>query len=289
MNIKALILCTLLTAWFPALSPASSLPLESLVLDLDASKGVKLEDENRVTIWTNQAPNAIARDFIKRDKGREEPGSGRPTRRTQVAELNGKPSIIFRQQELVCFDEDTFDGLTMGKGHTWVSVIAVYDQRVGLKDVNSFFGNLRNGGKCEGLWGCLDDDNTLWYGGRNGITFGRFDANNPKLLGPRLIKNRFHLLAARMGAGTDTVKTELFVDDSAKPYSVGKFPVNTEANPSRLVIGQERDAVQHPGRESFDGEIARLLIWERPLADSELQATFRLLRKLYQLESPREE
>jgi hypothetical protein len=280
----ALSFCVLL-AWFHSLSIASSPPLESLVLDLDASKGVHLEDGNRVTAWTNQSRDPEARDFVKRDMGRQKPGSGRPTLRKKGTELNGKPSIIFRQQELVCFDEDTFDGLTTGKGHTWIAVMAVYDQRVGLKDVNSFFGNLRNGGKYEGLWVCLDDDNTLWCGGRNGITFGRFDKNNPKLSGQKLLKNRFHLLAGRMGSGTGTVKTELYVGDSAKPYAEGTFLVNPKANPSLLTIGQERDAIQHPGKESFDGEIARLLIWERPLTDSELKTTFRVLKTTYNLQS----
>ena len=81
-------------------------------------------------------------------------------------------------------DEDAFDGLTTGKGHSWVAVIAVHEQRVGLKDVNSFFGNLRNGAKYEGVWACLDDNNTVWWGARNGRSFGRFDENNPKLSGP---------------------------------------------------------------------------------------------------------
>ena len=30
-------------------------------------------------------------------------------------------------------------------------------------------------------------------------------------------------------------------------------------NSSRMAIGQERDAIEHPGKESFDGEIARFL------------------------------
>jgi hypothetical protein len=73
----------------------------------------------------------------------------------------------------------------------------------------------------------------------------------------------------RMGAGTDTVDIELFVNSNL-PVAKGKFPVNPNANPSKLVIGQERDAINHPGAESFDGEIARFLIFERPLSDEEL-------------------
>jgi hypothetical protein len=65
------------------------------------------------------------------------------------------------------------------------------------------------------------------------------------------------------------VKLELFVDQP-KPVSTVDFPVSPEANPSRMAIGQERDAIEHPGVESFDGEISRFIIWDRPLTDDEL-------------------
>lgn len=257
-----------------------ALPEEGLLLDLDAAKGLNLEDGDKVSVWENQAPAAKAKLFVKQDEGRKEKGSGRPTLRPAIPALNGKPALVFRRQELVCMDEDTFDGLTTGKGHTWLAVIAVFPQQDGLKDVNSFFGNLRNGGKFEGIWGCVNDDNTLWYGVRNSLTFGRFDANNPQLLGPVLETGKFHLIGGRMAAGTGTVKLELFAH-SAKPVATGEIPVVPAANPSKMTIGQERDAIEHPGHESFDGEIARILIWERPLTDTEITVAIAALRDEY--------
>lgn len=259
---------------------SSELPQAGLLLDLDASKGVSLEDGNAVGAWENQVADAKPRLFIKRDAGRKEAGSGRPTLRDAVPELGGKPALVFRQQELVCMDEDAFDGLTTGKGHTWLVVIAVHPQRVGLKDVNSFFGNLRNGGKYEGVWGCFNDDNTLWYGTRNGRTFGRFDENNPQVLGPKLETGKFHLVGGRMAAGVGTVALELF-HNAAEPVATGDAPVDPAANPSKMTIGQERDAIEHPGYESFDGEIARFLIWERPLEDAELEQALEYLKSSY--------
>jgi hypothetical protein len=108
----------------------------------------------------------------------------------------------------------------------------------------------------------------------------------PKLTGPKLESGRFYLVAGRQAKGTDTVLVELFLEHSTNAIASAPFPVNPNANPSRMVIGQERDAIEHPGHESFDGEIARLLVWNRPLDDKELASVFSGLKKSYQLESP---
>lgn len=264
-----------------ATSSGADLPAPGLLLDLDATRGVAVEDGNRVAKWVSEVPGHRF-EFIKRDEGRKEPGSGRPTLRETVAEIGGKPALVFLQQELVCPDEDTFDALVTGKGHTWAAVVAVHPQRIGVVDVNSFFGNLRNGGNYEGLWGCFTDANRPWYGLRNGLTFGRFDANNPQLLAPAIEPGRFHLIIGRMQAGTGEVRLDFFID-SAQPVATAKIAVSAAANPSKLAIGQERDAIQHPGHESFDGEIARFLLWERPLDDAELGQVVTILRERYRL------
>jgi hypothetical protein len=251
---------------------AADIPTTGLMVDLDPAKGVALDAQGRVTAWKSQAGPVEAREFVGQPKGRAEPTSGLP-----AVVKEPRTALSFRQQELVCPDEAAFDGLIRGSGCTWVAVIKVYPQRVGLKDVNSFFGNLRNGQKYEGLWGCLDDDNTVWWGARNGITFGRFDVNNPKLVGPKLAEGRFHFLAGRMGAGQTEAKLEFFVND-LKPCATAQFPINPQADASKLAIGQERDAIQHPGKESFDGEIARFLLWDRPLTDAELRGVFEKVR-----------
>lgn len=261
---------------------AQEMTQKGLVLDLDAGKGVALEDGGKVSAWRNQVVDSPIKEFVKQDEGRKEKGSGRPMLREGIANLNGKTAMVFRQQELVCLDEDFFDPLTTGKGHTWLAVIAVHEQRVGVKDVNSFFGNLRNGEKYEGVWGCLNDDNTFWWGARNGLTFGRFDPNNPQLLGPKLETGKFYIVAGRMAAGEGKVKLEIFLNN-AKPVNTTEFPVNPKANPSRMTIGQERDAIEHPGHESFDGEIARFLIWDRPLGDEELAVAMEKLKVLYKM------
>ncbi len=275
-----LLLLLLLLA--PLHAEESVLPIKGLLLDLDAAKGVETETGDRVVKWTSEVAGKRF-EFVKQDGGRAEPGSGCPTLLKNLPALGGKPALVFLQQELVCAEEDAFDSLSTGMGHTWAAVIAVRPQRVGVKDVNSFFGNLKNGGFYEGIWGCVTDDNRPWYGARNGLSFGRFDVNNPQLLAPPLEPGRFHILIGRMQAGTGKTVLEFFID-SEKPLATGVIPVNPAANPSRLAVGQERDAVEHPGKESFDGEIARFLIWQRPLDDVEVEKTIVTLRQEYQLE-----
>jgi hypothetical protein len=265
----------LLPAWLYATTLfAEPLPSAGLLVDLDATRGLTLDAQGRVAKWTNQAGPAEARDFVGQDKGRKVPGSGLPA----VAKDAAGVVLAFRAQELLCHDEKTFDGLIKGDGCTWVAVLKPYVQaKGGLKDVNSFFGNLRNGGKYEGIWGCLDDDNTVWWGARNGLTFGRFDVNNPKVSGPKLEAGRRYVVAGRLGAGQGEVAIELFVDEP-KAVGTGRFPVNPAADASKLSIGQERDATQHPGFESFDGELGRFLLWSRPLKDEELATVMSSLR-----------
>ena len=259
----------------------AELPLNGLLVDLDAARGVVLEDGDRVGTWVSEVSGKRF-EFVKRDVGRKEPGSGRPTLRKDLAAIGGRPALEFLQQELVCLDEDAFDSLTTGQGHTWATVIALRPQRVGEKDVNSFFGNLKNGDKYEGFWACVTDDNRPWYGVRNGLTFGRFDLNNPQLLAPALAPATFHLLLGRMQAGGGLVRLDFYVD-AEKSVATDTIRALPDANPSCLAIGQERDAVNHPGRESFDGDIARLLLWNRPLDDTELAAVIKVLRQTYAL------
>lgn len=254
---------------------------KGLILDLDADKGVEVEDGDRVIKWTNQVTTFAARDFVKQDAGRKEPGSGRPTLKKSVAAIGGHDTLVFKRQELVNHDEDAFDHLLTGNGYTWLAVISVYEQIVQLKDVHSFFGNLKNSGMYEGIWGNLTDDDRVWIGSRNGITFGRWDGNNPMVLAPKpLEEDRYHVVAGRMGSGTGEVQIEVFINESLAVASK-PFPVNPAANSSKLAIGQERDATNHPGRESFDGELARFLIFDRPLSNDELQQDMDSLKKMY--------
>jgi len=254
---------------------------KGLILDLNADRAVEVEDGDRVVKWTNQVKSFAAKDFVKQDQGRKVPGSGRPTLKENVEAIRGHDTLVFKRQELINFHEDAFDHIITGNGYTWFAVMCAYEQVVQLEDVSSFFGNLRTGGNYEGIWGNMTDDNRVWIGSRNGITFGRWDENNPMVTAPDPLEvKRYYVVAGRMGEGAGQVQIEVFINDP-KPAASKPFPVNPKANSSVLAIGQERDATNHPGRESFDGEISRFLMYERPLSQAELAVTIARLKTIY--------
>ena len=284
-------------------APATGLPVaDGLFIDLNANADVELEDGNRVAAWRNQVGGNAADVFVKQDEGRKEAGSGRPTLKQNVAEIGGNSTLVFEEQELINMDEDACDHMVTGSGYTWFSVMCVYKQNVGKKDVNSFFGNLRNGPPYDGFWGNVMDDNIVWMGTRNGLPGktkgkrGRKNSNGrgtPGLwddqLNPcvqtqtPLAENRYYIIMGRMGAGTKAADLELFVN-SATPVDSRPVPVNPKANPSKMAVGQERNAVNHPGKESFNGEIARFLVYDRPLSDGELSRMVDHLFRVYGIE-----
>ena len=263
---------------------------EGLLLDLDADCGIKIEDGNKISSWHNNVIGNGISAFVKQDEGRKVPGSGRPRLKLDVSEINGHNAVVFHRQELLNENEDAFDHLITGSGYTWFSVMSVYEQIPDVPGVNSFFGNLRNTnedgkGKYEGIWAGLTDDNCVWMGARNAITFGRWDENNPHVVASKpLEKTKYYLVTGRMGSGTGKVKTELFIND-VTPIAEDFFLVNREVNSSKMAIGQERDATNHPGKESFDGEIARFLIYERPLTDEQLTRIVTYLKNEYGIKS----
>lgn len=270
----------------------SKLPVSNgLFLDLNANVSVDLEDQNRVRAWHNQVAGNTADIFVKRDEGREVAGSGRPTLKTKVAEIGGNSTLIFEEQELVNMEEDAFDHMATGSGYTWFSIMSVYKQNLGKPNVNSFFGNLRNGNPYDGFWANLMDDNRVWIGYRNGLktkkkTKGLWDEQqNPLVVSPQpLTEKTYYLIIGRMGSGQGVVDIELFIN-STTPVDRKKVPVNPEANPSKMAIGQERDATNHPGFESFSGEITRFLLFDRPLNDQELSQVSLYLIKQYHIQS----
>jgi type 1 glutamine amidotransferase len=267
---------------------AIDLPIKKgLLLDLDADYYLIIEDGDKISSWSNKIENNV-QEFVKQDTDRKIKGSGRPRIKLNVPKLNGHNSVVFNRDELVNHNEDAFDHLTQGSGYTWFSVMSVSKQIKGKPGVNSFFGNLRNTnlnkqGQYEGFWGGVNIKNQVWMSSRNGLKKGTWNDDSPLLMDKdTLTKEKYYLVMGRMGTGAGAVKIELFVNTTQAKVEKS-FPINTKSNPSKMVIGQERNATNHPGAESFDGEIARFLIFERSLSNEELKTLSDHLKNKYNI------
>jgi hypothetical protein len=277
----------------------------NLILDLDADKSVVVQNGDKVIQWSNQSNSGVATHFVKNDGGRTNnpnlgAGSGRPTYLTNLSELNGHNTISFREDELVNFEENAFDHLTKGSGFTWIMLVKPYalpQPHTGFANVNAFFGNLRNSqkvsdggdasGTYEGFWGCFNNNRSFYSGTRNGIG-GRDNANNPQLdSNINLQVNKYYIIASRLQAGTGNRTLEIFINSATANASMTSVIRNqSSVNPSFMAVGTERNAINHPGYESFDGEIARFLIYEAPLSNQQLASTISSLNTIYLDDTP---
>ena len=270
-----------------------------LVLDLNANKGVTVEDEKMVVQWTNQAPNPKALDFNITEEGRtktiikqKELGTGQPTLKTNNKDLNGHSSLIFREDELINENDEAFHGMMTGGGYTWFAVIKPYKQagrgKIKSHYPNAFFGNLRNtakpqleAGQYAGFWGSFYPDGRVYMGSRNGLSQKvRDGVNTPEVAAPPPEVGKWHIIMGRQGSGTGIVKLELFVNDPTDAANSHDYPVG-DVEPSRMAIGTERNAINHQGAESFDGELARLLIYETALGQQEMNKIYDYLKATY--------
>ncbi len=302
---KCFVLVAVFSMVFPQLHAQSKinktgLPVsKALVLDLNADLGLTMEEDSMVTVWTNQVVNAKAVDFKITEEGRtktiisqEIQGTGRPTLLKNDGEINGHNSLVFREDELINDNDEAFHGMITGGGYTWFAVIKPYVQRgpgkINSGYPNAFFGCLRNTGKPQlepgqyaGFWGSFYPDGRVYMGSRNGMSKTvRDKVNTPEVAGPKPAINEWHIIMGRQGTGQDTVLLELFVNNPSKAVNAGKYPV-ANVEPSRMAIGTERNAINHQGKESFDGELARLLMYETALDEQDMKKVYNYLRKVY--------
>ena len=105
-RILGILLSTIVSS--SSLGFSQDLVLDDLVLDLNADTGLTVEDGDKVTTWTNQAPNPQAVDFNATEEGRtktiitqKEPGTGRPTLKKNIREINAHNSLVVREDELI--------------------------------------------------------------------------------------------------------------------------------------------------------------------------------------------
>ena len=118
-------------------------------------------------------------------------------------------------------------------------------------------------------------------GSRNGLSKKvRDGVNTPEVAASAPAVNEWHIIMGRQGSGKGTVKLELFVNDPSEAVNSSDYPVGP-VEPSRMATGTERNAINHQGKESFDGELARLLMYDTALDKQEMKQIHDYLRTLY--------
>ncbi len=244
-------------------------PSSGLIQDLDADVGVTNTFDG-VSLWENQAPSG-GDDVAQFDAflmPQLRPGT-----------LNGHNTIEFLDDfdgtgdRMFGDDRDAFDGLIDGTGHTWFVVAKVGDQLDG-SDLNRFFGTLTEPDipGWTGISPGVNIDGVPYHvtrAGGNDFAWGTQSAND----------GQFHIFAGRLAKGTGSgILEQLFVDDPAAVGSTGAT-VLPGIDSDLLSIGVERLT----GGEDFLGEIARIMIFDRPLGDEELNDTGAMLAQQYGL------
>ena len=84
-----------------------------------------------------------------------------------------------------------------------------------------------------------DSADRVWIGSRNGVTFGRWDDNNPMVLAPEPLKeNRYYVVAGRMGVGSRGPRRRALRGRGGPGYPPRRRPGRRRPAPSRVPRGK---------------------------------------------------
>ena len=222
-----------------------------LIQDLDADKGVTLAGTD-VLAWANQAPNGG--DDVATNLGSPQLVPG-PEGRSAI--------YIADNVRMAGTDASAFDGIMQGSGHTWFAMVKPDIQNNANK--NAVFGTLLGQAPWTGV--------VCHVGGTAAPVVARYmprPAGDNWAIGTTdLLDGQWHIIAGRMGEGVGEVTAELFVDDTAVVEASVSVTIPGDSDSGALTVGGERTL----GGEDYDGAVARILIYDRPLSDAELSRT----------------
>lgn len=220
--------------------------------------------------------------------------SGKPRLLQNVDAINNHNALKFELDELHNDNDAAFDGLHTGSGYTWFVLVKPYPQSTNGAAPNAFFGCLRNtadpqreGGNYSGFFASFEEKGKVYVSSRNGEDGGLWPGGGKTVrVETSYSSNQWTILAARQGAGSPNqmVNLEVFLNGVNSPVASGNYKISPSGStyePSRLVIGQERNARNHMGQEGFKGELARFLIFDRPLNANEMSSIYDYLHQTY--------
>ena len=234
---------------------------DGLILDLDPDVGIS-ESGGSITSWANQA--TAGGDDVATTRGTP----------TLVAGPDGHSAVRLDEaggakDRMSGSDENAFDGIMQGAGHTWFAVVRPTSGANGGSK-NAIFGTLTNQSNFSGL--------VAHASGPTPAYMLRLESGNDIFTtgSSNLEDGEWHIVAGRLSAGTGPQTAEIFTDgpspEASSPVSIsGSTPSDV------LTLGAERSL----GSENFVGDIARILIYERPLDETELNGVGATLGSLY--------
>jgi hypothetical protein len=228
-----------------------------LIQDLDAELGVTVAGAE-VTAWDNQASSGG--DDVSTNRGAPQLVPG-PLGRSAVYLSDGA--------RLAGTNVNAFTSIMQGSGHTWFVVVKP-DLQSGNQTKNAVFGTLMGSGPWSGIVGHVSGTdaplvvNYMVRASSDVFVTGTTD----------LYDEEWHIIGGRLAEGTGSVLAEVFVD---MPVAEASASAAIPGACAELTIGAERSG----GNEAYDGALARLLIYNRPLSDAELKQTMSALYAKY--------
>ena len=262
-SIKLLTLASITTAAITLQSQAA-IVAGGLIQDLDAGVGV-VEGGGAgtgVTSWQNQGS---AGDDLTTNRGTIGLNTG-GTFDFVTLSGGGPPRMVGD-------DAAAFDSIMNGNGHTWFAVIR---PEVGANSgqKNAVFGTLTNSNPFSGVGAYVSNNN-------NGAYMTRPASSDVFANGTTSVNDgEWHIVAGRLSAGTGTQLAEIFTDGPLVEGTANPNILGT-TNSDALTLGAERTG----GSENYLGDIARILIYDRPLTDAELNSTGFELGNLYGIDN----
>ncbi|MDD5705600.1 MAG: hypothetical protein PHR35_06720 [Kiritimatiellae bacterium] len=230
-----------------------------LIQDLDANAGV-VSDANGVSAWSNQV--AGAGDHVAQTDNARKP-------RLLSAVANGRNALRFDKDGaddgtigdmLAGVSETAFDPLMRGSGYTWFVVARSDLPSSGLP--GSIFGTLLNGSPWPGLAAQLSGSGIVQNPFRSSIQYMAVGVYS-------VVDGNYHVLVGRVTDGSAPVITVYDNSSTVMGCVTGVTTDTTESGP--LCVGAWRTG-DFPNNKWY-GDLARVLIYNRPLSDAEIVET----------------
>ena len=188
------------------------------------------------------------------------------------AAANGHDALILTGQlKLTGSNTNAFTALINGDGMAYFAVVKPGMQRnTGSVNRNQIFGTIREGDNFSGFTAGTDV-------GDHPYTMMRPDTNEFLAQTTVDTTNAWVVIAGRLEAGSNGNKKSTVYINSTSAKATAMFMIAGDSQIGALTVGAERTL----GTEYWTGQIARILIYDGPMSDTDFATTGRALGERY--------